>query len=272
MIEIDQAFSTLEEWLAWASANMTVYSAAESDEIGERILATGFTEPLTHRFVPPEKIDAANRNWREGLVAYGLNSRLRAVMALIDETLQVPRSEARIFATEAVTAFALVMRGIFPRFLGSEYARDENTRRELFPIIHQDLMALTLPTESFDVVATNEVLEHVPDLDAALREIARILRPGGWHIGTHPFRFMSATGELRSCVKDGKVIHLMPPEVHGNPVDPGGGSLVFETPGWDIIPRAHTAGFSNAHMRFVASEKHGYLTQNTGVFVLCAQK
>jgi SAM-dependent methyltransferase len=42
-----------------------------------------------------------------------------------------------------------------------------------------DLQALVQPNESFDVVLLNEVLEHVPDDRLALREVARILRPGG---------------------------------------------------------------------------------------------
>ena len=43
-------------------------------------------------------------------------------------------------------------------------------------------------------------------------------------------------------------------------------------PGWDILQRARSAGFSSASMRFVASERYGDLTQNTGVFALCCQK
>ena len=32
------------------------------------------------------------------------------------------------------------------------------------------------------------------------------------------------------------------------------------------------ARFTRAHMRFVASVRHGILTENTGVFVFCAQR
>ena len=272
-LRIDQTFDSLGTWKEWASHNTSVFVPAEAKKIATRILASGFIEPLTEISFLPIEINPGASNWREGLVARGVNSRMRAVLALIHEKIdQFPKHEVRIFAAEAITPFALRLRGLFARFLGSEFGMDENAKQTLFPIQHQDLTALTLPSDSFDLVTTNDVLEHIPDLDAGLREIARVLKTGGWHVGTHPFLFMSAKGDLRSHIVGGKVLHLKEPEYHGNPIDPAGGSLVFETPGWDIIDRAHAAGFSNAHMRFVASEKHGYITENTGVFVFCAQK
>ena len=45
-----------------------------------------------------------------------------------------------------------------------------------------DLQALALPDDSVDVVLCNHVLEHVPDDAAALRELHRVLRPGGWAV------------------------------------------------------------------------------------------
>lgn len=48
-----------------------------------------------------------------------------------------------------------------------------------------DVMALPYPDQTFDVVIANMMLYHVPDIDRALQEIRRVLKPGG--------RFFAAT-------------------------------------------------------------------------------
>lgn len=272
-MQLDVIFTDLDEWLSWSETHPDLLTADVSSNIVSNVMKSGFDEPLTGRYVGPSEIALNSNNWREDIVSRGLNSRNRAVLKLIEEHFaNQNKNEVTIFATEAVTSFALVLRGVYPRFIGSEYGFDEAARERLFPIVHQDLLKLSLPSERFDLVTTNEVLEHVPDIDVALSEIVRVLKPGGWHIGTHPFRFMDLVGDVRTRLHNDQLVFLKEPERHGNPVDPDRGSLVFETPGWDILERARRAGFSTAHMRFVASEKHGFVTSNTGVFVLCAQK
>lgn len=48
--------------------------------------------------------------------------------------------------------------------------------------LHTDINALCLGDESVDVVICNHVLEHIPDDGRAMREIIRVLKPGGWAI------------------------------------------------------------------------------------------
>jgi SAM-dependent methyltransferase len=49
----------------------------------------------------------------------------------------------------------------------------------------QDLSSI--PDESYDIVILDQVLEHVENPMKAIKEVRRILRPGGSFIGTTPF-------------------------------------------------------------------------------------
>src|SRR5579864_1593583 len=92
----------------------------------------------------------------------------------------------------------------------------------------QDITALSFEDNSFDLIVSSEVLEHVPRLEEAFRETARVLRPGGAHLFTVPPR---ETTRKRAKIEQGKVRHIEPPEYHLDPLSPDG-ILAF----WDIGP------------------------------------
>lgn len=48
--------------------------------------------------------------------------------------------------------------------------------------VHFDLHQAPFEDNSFDIVFCNHVLEHVRDADQCMRELHRIMRPGGWGI------------------------------------------------------------------------------------------
>lgn len=51
-----------------------------------------------------------------------------------------------------------------------------------------DLTAAQYEDAAFDVILCNHVMEHIPDDHAAMREMARMLKPGGWAIAQVPMR------------------------------------------------------------------------------------
>lgn len=46
-------------------------------------------------------------------------------------------------------------------------------------VVVGDALALPYPDGAFDSVIASEILEHIPDDDAAIAELSRVLRPGG---------------------------------------------------------------------------------------------
>jgi SAM-dependent methyltransferase len=105
----------------------------------------------------------------------------------------------------------------------------------------EDLTRLTYPDRSFDLVLTSETLEHVPDLDAALREIRRVLVPGGRHVFTIPLLPGVPRTFARSViVPDGAIEDRAPRICH-----PGGdwGYPVFTEFGMDLPEPLGRAGF-----------------------------
>jgi SAM-dependent methyltransferase len=128
-----------------------------------------------------------------------------------------------------------------PHFFGSDYdpackdgASNEGVRSE-------DLTRLTYADGSFDLVLTSETLEHVPDFAAALKEIHRVLAPGGRHVFTVPLLPGVPETFARSIVlPDGSIQHHAPPICH-----PGGdwGYPVFTEFGADLPALLERAGF-----------------------------
>ena len=52
--------------------------------------------------------------------------------------------------------------------------------------VQGDLLSLPFPDASFDRIIASEVLEHIPDDVTAIREMTRVLRPGGLAAVTVP--------------------------------------------------------------------------------------
>ena len=99
---------------------------------------------------------------------------------------------------------------------------------------NEDLENQTFPDESFDLVVTQDVMEHIFNPGLAFSEIARTLKKGGAHIFTVPL-VNKEKASIINAKKDreGNVIILGNHDYHGNPVD-NQGSLVTMYWGYDI--------------------------------------
>jgi SAM-dependent methyltransferase len=100
----------------------------------------------------------------------------------------------------------------------------------------EDIQASSFESGSVDLVVTEDVLEHVPFPEAAFAEIRRVLKPGGFHIGTIPVNWGREKSIARAVIENGKLRHILEPEYHGDPKRPGG-ILAFTDYGQDIVSR-----------------------------------
>jgi SAM-dependent methyltransferase len=74
---------------------------------------------------------------------------------------------------------------------------------------------LPFAVETFDVVISNAVFEHVPDVALALGEVTRLLRPGGvCHIAIHLFPSLSGGHHMAWAFPDQSIPETVPPWDH----------------------------------------------------------
>lgn len=133
---------------------------------------------------------------------------------------------------------------------------------------YEDLTNLSFHDGEFDAVVCTEVLEHIPDYLAALREMARVLKSGGRAIMSFPWLGSSYYDHLirAEMLPDGSINHILPPEYHGDPTDRSG-ILSFRSFGWKILDEMREAGFSSAAANYAFSPLHGCMTLLTPVIV-----
>ncbi|MFO1078267.1 MAG: class I SAM-dependent methyltransferase [Planctomycetota bacterium] len=101
--------------------------------------------------------------------------------------------------------------------------------------VNVDLAAQPFADASFDVVVTQDVLEHAFEPERVLREIRRTLGPGGVHVFTVP-RTATCPTRARAELANGTVRHLSPAEYHRDPVARTG-ALVVTDWGLDLEAR-----------------------------------
>ncbi|MDP2952639.1 MAG: methyltransferase domain-containing protein, partial [Chloroflexota bacterium] len=81
--------------------------------------------------------------------------------------------------------------------------------------LQMDITAMDLPDHQFDVIICYHVLEHVPDDRKALRELFRVLKPGGWAILQSPVDSnRDQTFEDRNAVSPEERLRLFGQEDH----------------------------------------------------------
>lgn len=118
---------------------------------------------------------------------------------------------------------------------------------------NQNLERLTFPDASFDLVITSDVLEHVRLHERALREIRRVLAPGGSYLFTVPHDRTRAETLIRVAVVDpedpSRDEFLLEPEYHGDANSEDNAALAYRTYGRDLDTALARLGFDVEYTR-----------------------
>lgn len=99
-------------------------------------------------------------------------------------------------------------------------------------MVQMDITNITFPDNAFDVIICNHVLEHVPDDTQAMKELYRVLRPGGWAILQTPLSDKQETFEDLSITDPAERERLFGQDDH------------VRVYGWDKKDRLEAAGFT----------------------------
>jgi SAM-dependent methyltransferase len=170
-----------------------------------------------------------------------LSTPLHRAVGIVIQRARLTRA-ASVYELSSRGALFRYLRRTFPRLTVSELFDDVAPGAYKGDVQCQDVQRLTYARESFDLVTSTEVFEHVPDDAAAFREVRRVMRDDAWLVFTVPIDPTAPTVE-RAALRDGAVVHLVAPEYHGDRLRGRGKVLAYRTYGLDITDRLHAAGF-----------------------------
>jgi SAM-dependent methyltransferase len=153
-------------------------------------------------------------------------ARHRRIWLFLQDRTPLFSRPTRLF--EIAPRYAFARR--FARMANIRYVAAD-LRRGPFIAVRSDVQALALGDAVFDALLCVHVLEHVEDDGAAMRELHRILRPGGWALVSVPTDMAEPTDEDASVTDPKERARRFGEEGH------------VRRYGYDVVKRLEVAGF-----------------------------
>ena len=189
--------------------------------------------------------DSATDRWIRRCCRCRSTPKYRAIVQAIESETGEPITTyvraRRIYELSTTSPIFRKLRG-HPNYEASGYFSDMPFGEKITPSYwNQDLQNLTFPAESFDLVISSETMEHVRRPWQAFSELHRILKAGGLHVFTIPFRSDRLT-RPRVDTKGEEDFFLLDKIYHQDPYRPED-SLVYTDFGADLPELLRPIGF-----------------------------
>ncbi|WP_372733634.1 class I SAM-dependent methyltransferase [Nocardioides sp.] len=198
---------------------------------------------------------ACGSKMRDRALAAGLlgelSRRFDVQAATIDELATVLPPDLKILETDAASRLSRRLADS-PSVTRSLYYPDRASGESLGEerLLNVDLEQMPFEDDSFDLILTTEVMEHVRHVEVAHREVARCLRPGGAYVFTVPYDpALEETLVLIDPETDEPLV--LPMHMHGDPGMRDEGIKSYRVFGRDIV---ETLGRCGLETRFAPVE------------------
>ncbi len=184
-------------------------------------------------------------------------------------TLRDVRSDLKqfkIYEAQSDGAIHSVLHDL-PGYVCSEYF-DDMPPGEVgsYGVRCEDLQGLTFPDNTFDLVITQDVLEHVREPSRALSEIHRVLKNGGYHVFTGPVNMSRAETIPLVDVSSGEDRLLGPPVYHLDSIRLKG-TLTYNDFGTDLLKTIDSQGMETKAMISNPEDERRFRIFRSYVFV-----
>lgn len=212
----------------------------------------------------------SNNNWlRDNFycdICYSI-PRERALMLVIEKYYPNWKNLLIHESSPETKGTSLKLKTYCRRYIASQYYNDNEPGKTIDGFINQNLENQTFEDESFDLVITQDVMEHVMNPDKAFAEIARTLKPGGAHIFTVPLvNKFKPTEKWAEFDENSNLRFLKEPEYHGNPIDPKGSPVTMHW-GFDIVDHIKTASGMDTEIIYMDDLHYGIRAEFIEVLV-----
>ena len=181
-----------------------------------------------------------------GLISY-LNGRWGERLRSIADLAQVGLCGMVMLDSDNFSGMSMLLRNV-PGYVRCSYIPSEPWGKQFAPgHFNVDLQSIDFADESFDVVLTSDVMEHVRDCDAAHAEIFRVLKPGGAYIFNVPYDENAAENIQLVDTSTNQDRFLCKPQIHGDPLTAG--VVAYRVFGRELLDKLEQLGFTAEFQR-----------------------